>query len=242
MVRPAQAESLSASNSAFYEQLWSGAGLVRPDRYNTWPLISRLTAQAPARLEIGPGMRPRLPIAGTHFLDMSQAAVCKLGAAGGLASAGRITQLPYPDARFDLIAAFDIVEHEPDHIAALDEITRVLRPSGTLVLSVPLHQDRWTRFDQTVGHCRRYEPDELMRLLSARGLSVQQSALFGMQPRDGLFLKLACWFLEHRRREAIFWYNRLSGPLVRLFQRPLRLQPGLIDTRSVDEILLVCSH
>ncbi len=66
-----------AVNREFYDALWSDAKLQPPERFNTWPLISGLLAASPARLEIGPGLRPRLPIAGTHFLDISSPVIAR---------------------------------------------------------------------------------------------------------------------------------------------------------------------
>jgi len=58
-----------ASNRRFYDALWSASYVGSPQRFNTWPLRSALAATA--RLEIGPGLHPRRPIAGTHFVDVS---------------------------------------------------------------------------------------------------------------------------------------------------------------------------
>jgi hypothetical protein len=60
----------AAVNRAFNDALWRVVN-VPPRKFNTWPLLSQLAAAAPDRLEIGPGMRPRLPIEGTHFIDLS---------------------------------------------------------------------------------------------------------------------------------------------------------------------------
>ena len=49
----------AAANREFYDALWSSSYIVPPQRFNTWPLLSALAASAPARLEIGPGLRPR---------------------------------------------------------------------------------------------------------------------------------------------------------------------------------------
>ena len=62
---------ITATNRRFYNALWRRARLERPEGFNTWPLVSEILPFAPARLEIGPGLRPRLPIAGTHFIDIS---------------------------------------------------------------------------------------------------------------------------------------------------------------------------
>ena len=59
-----------AANRRFYDSLCSASYLVPPQRFNTWPLLSGLGAAAPARLEIGPGRRPRLPVAGTHLVGV----------------------------------------------------------------------------------------------------------------------------------------------------------------------------
>ena len=79
-----------AANRKFYDALWWKARLQRPDRFNTWPLLSALLPSAPARLELGPGLRPRLPIAGTHFIDLSPPVVEQLNARGGIAVRGEI--------------------------------------------------------------------------------------------------------------------------------------------------------
>src|ERR1700719_5224791 len=83
-----------ATNRKFYDALWRRARLERPDGFNTWPLVAELLSRAPARLEIGPGLRPRLPIAGTHFIDISTPAIEQLKARGGLAVPGEIGALP----------------------------------------------------------------------------------------------------------------------------------------------------
>ncbi|MDB6115038.1 MAG: methyltransferase type 11, partial [Lacunisphaera sp.] len=100
--------ALVAKNSRFYDGFWSQTYLTRPQDFNTWPLITELLPAAPERLEIGPGLRPRLPLAGTHFLDLSPLVVTRLNARGGLAVTGEITALPFADASFDLVTACDV--------------------------------------------------------------------------------------------------------------------------------------
>src|SRR5437773_11204851 len=94
------APDIVAINRDFYDALWSKAHLERPERFNTWPLVSELLPSVPARLEIGPGLRPRLPIAGTHFIDISPPVIERLQARGGLAERGDIGLLPFEDQTF----------------------------------------------------------------------------------------------------------------------------------------------
>ena len=179
-----KAGDLVVRNSEFYDALWAKTYLNPPQRFNTWPMISALLPSAPMRLEIGPGLRPRLPVAGTHFLDLSGPAVTRLNHGGGMAQAGQITALPYATENFDLVAAFDVIEHVEDDQRVFAELIRVMKPQGVLLFSVPLHPAHWNEFDEAVGHARRYQPAELRALLEAHDLIVEKSAVFGMQPSN----------------------------------------------------------
>lgn len=227
-------------NSRFYDALWRDTQLVEPDRFNTWPLVRSLMTPSQRRLEVAPGLRPRLPIEGTEFLDVSAPAIAKLRTRGASAVHGLVTSLPFGDAAFDLVCAFDIVEHVHDDDKAWAELARVAAPGAVLLVSVPLHPSHWTAFDEFVGHHRRYEPERLLARLAFHGFSVEQSAIFGMQPKSSRLLDLGMWYLTHQRERAMWWYNNLIMPLGVHFQRPLAFAPGMIQTEDVDEVLLVC--
>jgi SAM-dependent methyltransferase len=231
---------LVEDNRRFYDSLWSGSRLVEPHRFNTWPLVQSLLPASGLRLEVAPGMRPRLPIEGTQFVDISAPALQSLGARGGRVTLGEVTALPFADAQFELVCALDIIEHVDDDNGALSEIARVTRAGGTVLLSTPLHLSRWTTFDDFVGHKRRYEPPGLLAKLEEQHLTVERSAIFGMQPRSSLLLDMGMWWLTHNRERAMWWYNRAIMPMALYFQKPLELVPGMISTDAVDEILLVC--
>jgi len=230
---------LLEANRRFYDEMWTDARLVEPERFNTWPLVSALAAEASLRLEVAPGLRPRLPIAGTHFVDISGPALSPLRQRGGRTVIGPISALPFQDATFDLVCALDIVEHVDDDERALSELARVCMPGATLLLSTPLHPSRWTSFDDFVGHRRRYEPHELLGKLAANELVVERSAIFGMRPRSSRLVDVGMWWLTHERERAMRWYNRLM-PIMLRFGKRLAFAPGAIDMHDVDEVLLVC--
>jgi len=149
------------ANCQFYDLLWSDTPLIEPQRFNTWPLVQSLLPQSARRLEVGPGLRPRLPTDGTQFVDISVPALRQLRERGGHAVLSQVTALPFVDGAFDLVCALDIIEHVEDEDGALRELSRVARAGATLLLSVPLHPSLWTAFDDFVGHRRRYEPARL---------------------------------------------------------------------------------
>jgi SAM-dependent methyltransferase len=227
-------------NRRFYDLLWSGARLVEPQRFNTWPLVSSVLPRSQRQLEVAPGLRPRLPLEATQFVDISVPALTTLRARGANVMLGLVSSLPFADGVFDLVCTLDIVEHVDDDDAALAEISRVAAPGAVLLLSAPLHPSRWTAFDDFVGHRRRYEPQQLLSKLAQHGLSVERSGVYGMQPRSSRLLDFGMWWLTHHRERAMWWYNRALMPLGVRLQKKLALAPGMIDASAVDEVLLVC--
>ncbi|WP_428377340.1 class I SAM-dependent methyltransferase [Lichenicoccus sp.] len=238
--RPLSGVALREANRRFYDTLWSDARLVAPERFNSWPLVADLAARATRRLEIAPGLRPRLPIAGTSFVDLSLPPLRHLRAAGGHVACGLVTDLPMATGAFDLICALDIVEHVDDDAAAFAELSRVAAPGAALLLSVPLHPEAWTPFDDMVGHHRRYEPVRLLQQLAGARLEVRQSAIFGMQPRNPRLVGFGMRYLERHRSRAMWWYNRIFMPLGLCLAKPLHLVDGLVELPGVDTVLLVC--
>jgi SAM-dependent methyltransferase len=230
-----------ARNLRMYDRLWADARLVEPERFNTWPLVQSLVAGTGRRLEVAPGLRPRLPLDGTVFVDVSAPALAQLGARGAQVILGNIASLPFPDEAFDVVCALDIIEHVDDDHGALSELIRVCRPGGTLLLSTPLHPSRWTAFDDFVGHRLRYEPPQLLSMLAQHGLRIDSSAVFGMQPKSSRLLDWGMWWLNNHREHAMQIYNRTLMPLGLRFQKPLQMVPGVIaGLEDIDEILMVC--
>jgi SAM-dependent methyltransferase len=86
-----------------------------------------------------------------------------------------VTALPFRRAAFDVVSAFDVVEHIASEAAVLGELRRVARPGGVLLLSVPAYQWAWTSFDVAAGHHRRYTRRRLVAAVEAAGLRVERA-------------------------------------------------------------------
>jgi SAM-dependent methyltransferase len=104
--------------------------------------------------------------------DSSETAVALARQRGLEAMHADACQLPMGDGEFDLVTAFDVLEHiDEDHTAAA-EIGRVLRPGGTALIAVPCDMALWSAHDVAVGHVRRYTRDALRDLVECSGLVV----------------------------------------------------------------------
>ena len=88
---------------------------------------------------------------------------------------GAVEALPFADDRFEVVSAFDVVEHCEDEALALSELRRVATPGGVVLLSVPAYQWMWSRFDVRAGHYRRYTRSRLRRATQRAGLKVERA-------------------------------------------------------------------
>jgi SAM-dependent methyltransferase len=80
-------------------------------------------------------------------------------------------RIPYRD-EFDLIGAFDVLEHIEEDEAVLAELRAALDPQGRLILTVPQHPWLWSAADDFGEHKRRYTRTELVGKLQRNGLDV----------------------------------------------------------------------
>jgi SAM-dependent methyltransferase len=97
------------------------------------------------------------------------------GLAPGTGVCASALALPFADASFDVVGAFDVVEHCEPQERALGELARVLRPGGRLLVSVPAYQWAWTDHDVRAGHHRRYTRPRLVAAVEEAGLAVQRA-------------------------------------------------------------------
>jgi SAM-dependent methyltransferase len=79
--------------------------------------------------------------------------------------------LPF-DSEFDVVGAFDVLEHIDDDEVALEQLRKAAKPGGGVLLTVPQHPWLWSSVDEFGGHRRRYRREELIRKAEAAGLEV----------------------------------------------------------------------
>lgn len=90
---------------------------------------------------------------------------------------GDALSLPFADGEFDRVVASEVLEHIPDDVTAISELVRVLRPGGTMAVTVPRWLPEricWALSDEyhanEGGHIRIYTGTELVGKLEAAGM------------------------------------------------------------------------
>lgn len=79
--------------------------------------------------------------------------------------------IPFEPGRFDLVAAFDVLEHVEDDLASLRALHAQLRPGGSALITVPTFEFLWSRHDERHHHWRRYTKDALVGRAAAAGFT-----------------------------------------------------------------------
>lgn len=99
------------------------------------------------------------------------AMVQSLPSAGLAQSSGRA--LPFRSASFGGVFLLDVLEHTDDAVL-LNEVSRIIRPGGILVLSAPALSWLWSRRDREAGHRRRYSRRSLTRLIQTGSWKISE--------------------------------------------------------------------
>ena len=149
-------------------------------------LIRRKAAPAPGArlLEIGCGTGHNLAMLGEFGpvdaleLDEQARSVAEARLGRSVMSSPLPELAAVPEQHYDLVGAFDVIEHIDDDAAALESIARRLRPGGKFVMTVPAHRWMWSAHDVVNHHKRRYSKRALKALIDASPLRLKTLGYF----------------------------------------------------------------
>ncbi len=149
-----------------------------------------------------------------------------------------ITRLPFAAGSFDLVICSEVLEHVPDHMQAVAEISRVTRPGGQLVISVPCAWPErlcW-KFSSPYrhspgGHIRIYTRSGLLHILARAGLQYQGHhfahslhtpywllrCLVGLEDEDqplvSLYKRFLNWYVL-KNPSSMAWLEKILNPIM----------------------------
>lgn len=80
---------------------------------------------------------------------------------------GSITELSFSDNSFDLVCAFDVIEHVEDDQLAVNELKRVTKKDALVLITVPAFMSLWSHHDVINHHYKRYKINEVKQLFDS---------------------------------------------------------------------------
>jgi len=126
---------------------------------------------------------------------------------------------------FDLIGAFDVIEHIDEDEEVLAQMYLALKPGGGLLLSVPQHPFLWSEDDEYACHKRRYTRNELQDKARRAGFELVRSTsfvtlLFPFMVASRMFRRARPQGKSYKTGDGL----KLSGGLNRLFSWIMSLE------------------
>ncbi len=141
---------------------------------------------------------------------------------------GSITEAPFPDERFDFAVCLDVLEHIDEELHALRELRRVMRPDGTLLVTVPAYQSLWSEHDVINHHKRRYTRRSLSAVATDAGWTTVWTTYFNgcLLPAAAMHRRLS--HLRHSVDEPVSDLELTPVRLNGLLEMPLRVEARVI--------------
>lgn len=116
-------------------------------------------------------------------------------------------QLGIINNKFKTVYSVNVLEHIKDDLKALRNMNKLLQKKGRVVLLVPAKKRAYTKLDESLGHIKRYEKQELNDLLEKSNFQVEHLEYFNM-------VGLASWLLRDRLSRN---HNNLKKSHVKTF-------------------------
>jgi len=93
---------------------------------------------------------------------------------------GSVLRLPYKDNTFDLICLMDVIEHIKDDKKVIEEMHRVLKPGGLLLMTLPALPFIYSKHDSEQGHYRRYTKNDIKKLFKKNRFAEKKLTYFNL--------------------------------------------------------------
>jgi len=183
----------------YYDKYWENQEELSDLPYK-WPVLKNLFPKKKLKfLDFGCGkgvitekiraLHPEYAIYGADISPHALAIAKKRLSNGTFRLIDEHQHIPYSDNLFDIVLASDVLEHIYDTNTAFQELARVLKPNGLLIITVPYNGKLKMMiavligfefyFDPSSPHIRHFSPKTLKKCVSDTGLYVQKIGYYG---------------------------------------------------------------
>ncbi len=138
---------------------------------------------------------------------------------------------PFPAESYDVVGAFDILEHIEDDQFLLNEIYRICKKEGRIIITVPANNQLWNDFDVISGHKRRYSKKELVLKIEKAGFKIEKISfyMFFLFPLLWLIRRADIFRNQKKKRNPSELLEFKTVPLINgFFLTVLRLEKRLL--------------
>ena len=97
-------------------------------------------------------------------------------------------RIPFEN-EFDIVGAFDVIEHIEEDQKVLEQMFRATKPGGGILVSVPHHPFMWSQRDEFLRHKRRYTKDGLVERIGKAGFRVKRATAFVSIPFPAMIVE-----------------------------------------------------
>jgi SAM-dependent methyltransferase len=141
---------------------------------------------------------------------------------------GSVMDTPFDRHAFDLTVSLDVIEHLEDDVGALEELRRVTKPGGALLVTVPAYQWLWSGHDEINHHHRRYNRRTLLAAAESAGWRLESSTHFNslLLPAAILLRGLERFKPSTTKSSLDLWIP--PAPLNWMLRQPLSLEATVI--------------
>jgi SAM-dependent methyltransferase len=142
-----------------------------------------------------------------------------------------LIKCPLPSASVDAAVLLNVLEHIEDDEAAVGQVARILKPGGVAVVEVPAGPRLYDAYDKYLRHYRRYELEQVSRLLERAGLTVVTGSHLGC------LLYPAFAFVKRRNQRWLAAPEQIQRAVVERNIRRSGQGPLLRFTTAIEEWL-----
>lgn len=136
----------------------------------------------------------------------------------------------FPKKTFDTIVCINVLEHIENDEKALENIYKLLKKDGNLIILVPIYNFLYGEIDRSIGHFRRYEPDDLVRRIKNHGYKI-------ISHKKLNFLGAIGWFISGK----IMKNTKVTESKIKLFNliSPILILERIIEPPVGTSILII---